>query len=67
MNAMKELCEARYEAFGATRMASKIRPLALDAMARRCERSALDPQLPDIPDALGARLTGRSVTREAKR
>jgi fructose-bisphosphate aldolase, class II len=27
----------------------------------------LDPQVPDISNALGARLTGRSVTREAKR
>jgi fructose-bisphosphate aldolase class II len=67
MKAMKELCEARYRAFGAAGMASKIRPLALDAMARRYECGALDPQVPDISGALGARLTGRSVTREAKR
>jgi len=67
MKAMKELCQARYQAFGAAGMASKIRPLALDAMARRYERGELDPQVPDISNALGARLTGRSVTREAKR
>jgi fructose-bisphosphate aldolase class II len=35
MKAMKDLCKARYEAFGAAGNASKIRTLALDTMAQR--------------------------------
>jgi fructose-bisphosphate aldolase class II len=45
MKAMKELCKTRYEAFGAAGMASKIRPLALDAMVRRYECGELDPNV----------------------
>jgi fructose-bisphosphate aldolase class II len=42
LKAMKELCMVRYEAFGAAGWGSKIRPLALDAMAQRYERDELD-------------------------
>jgi fructose-bisphosphate aldolase class II len=43
--AMKELCQARYQAFGAAGQASKIRPLALATMVQRYERGELDPQV----------------------
>jgi len=33
--AMKEICKARYEAFGSAGMASKIKPISLDNMAIR--------------------------------
>ena len=33
--AMKEICKARYEAFGSAGQASKIKPISLDAMATR--------------------------------
>lgn len=42
VKAMKELCMVRYEAFGAAGKASKVRPLALETMARRYERGELD-------------------------
>jgi fructose-bisphosphate aldolase class II len=45
MSAMRELCKARYEAFGAAGNASKIRSRALDMMAQRYERGELDPQV----------------------
>lgn len=39
--AMTELCKSRYEAFGAAGKASSIRPVSLDAMARRYEHGQL--------------------------
>ena len=45
MKAMKDLCKARYEAFGAAGKASKIRTLALDTMAQRYECGELDPKV----------------------
>jgi fructose-bisphosphate aldolase class II len=43
--AMTDLCRVRYEAFGAAGQASKIRPLALDAMVQRYDRGELDPRV----------------------
>lgn len=43
--AMKEICQARYEAFGCAGMASKIKPLTLDAMVARYKSGELDPKI----------------------
>jgi fructose-bisphosphate aldolase class II len=43
MKAMKDICRARYEAFGAAGNASRIRGLALHTMAQRYECGELDP------------------------
>ncbi|SFI08125.1 fructose-bisphosphate aldolase, class II [Modicisalibacter xianhensis] len=42
---MRELCIARYEAFGTAGNASRIKPLSLDAMFERYARGELDPQV----------------------
>jgi fructose-bisphosphate aldolase class II len=39
--AMKEICKARYEAFGAAGQASKIKPISLEAMAIRYAKGEL--------------------------
>ncbi|TAN50551.1 MAG: fructose-bisphosphate aldolase class II [Methylococcaceae bacterium] len=39
--AMKEICKARYEAFGAAGQAAKIKPISLDAMAARYAKGEL--------------------------
>jgi len=41
--AMKEICKARYEAFGAAGMASKIKPISLENMAIRYAKGELNP------------------------
>ena len=43
--AMKDICQARYEAFGCAGMASKIKPLSLDAMVARYKSGELDPKV----------------------
>jgi fructose-bisphosphate aldolase class II len=43
--AMKEICVARYEAFGTAGNASKIRPLSLEAMQQRYDAGELTPQV----------------------
>ncbi|ROR34159.1 class II fructose-bisphosphate aldolase [Inmirania thermothiophila] len=43
--AMKEICKARYEAFGTAGMASKIRPLSLEEMTARYASGELDPRV----------------------
>jgi fructose-bisphosphate aldolase, class II len=43
--AMKDICKARYEAFGASGNASRIRPLSFDAMVARYQRGELDPKV----------------------
>jgi fructose-bisphosphate aldolase class II len=43
MDQMKALCQSRLEAFGAAGQASKIKPLPLDAMAKRYASGALSP------------------------
>jgi fructose-bisphosphate aldolase, class II len=45
VSAMREICMARYEAFGTAGNASKIQPLSLEAMYQRYERGELDPQV----------------------
>jgi fructose-bisphosphate aldolase class II len=42
---MKEICKARYEAFGTAGKASKIKPVSLDAMVRRYDKGELDPKV----------------------
>lgn len=39
--AMKEICKARYEAFGCAGMASKIKPISLEKMAERYKKGEL--------------------------
>ena len=41
--AMKEICKARYEAFGTAGNASKIKPINLEDMYQRYESGELDP------------------------
>jgi fructose-bisphosphate aldolase, class II len=43
--AMKEICLARYEAFGTAGQASKIKVLSLDAMTARYNKGELDPRV----------------------
>ncbi|MBK1617328.1 class II fructose-bisphosphate aldolase [Lamprobacter modestohalophilus] len=43
--AMKEICKARYEAFGTAGNASKIRALSLEAMTQRYAKGELDPKV----------------------
>ncbi|OUD14407.1 class II fructose-bisphosphate aldolase [Thioflexithrix psekupsensis] len=43
--AMKEICQARFEAFGCAGMAGKIKPLSLDTMATRYQRGELNAQV----------------------
>lgn len=43
--AMKEICLARYEAFGTAGQASKIKVLSLDAMTGRYSKGELDPRV----------------------
>src|SRR5512135_654548 len=40
--AMKEICKARYEAFGCAGQAAKIKPISLDAMAARYAKGELN-------------------------
>jgi fructose-bisphosphate aldolase class II len=43
--AMKEICKARYEAFGTAGNASKINPLNLEVMTDRYTSGELDPKV----------------------
>lgn len=43
--AMKDICKARYEAFGSAGKASKIKPISLEAMYKRYEKGELDPKV----------------------
>jgi fructose-bisphosphate aldolase class II len=42
---MKEICKARYEAFGTAGNASKIKPMSLEAMTTRYGKGELDPKV----------------------
>jgi len=44
-DAMKEICKARYEAFGAAGNASKIKALSLEVMSGRYAKGELDPKI----------------------
>ncbi|MFI2812257.1 MULTISPECIES: class II fructose-bisphosphate aldolase [Microbulbifer] len=43
--AMKDICKARYEAFGTAGNASKIRPVSLETMYQRYEAGELEPKI----------------------
>jgi fructose-bisphosphate aldolase class II len=43
--AMKDICKARYEAFGAAGNASKIKPISLEDMVKRYQSGELDPKV----------------------
>ena len=43
--AMKEICKARYEAFGCAGQASKIKPVSLEVMFQRYATGELDPKV----------------------
>ena len=43
--AMKEICKARYEAFGTAGNASKIKPIPLEDMVKRYQSGELDPRV----------------------
>ncbi len=43
--AMKEICKARYEAFGTAGNASRINVMSLDAMVKRYDKGELDPRV----------------------
>lgn len=45
IEAMRDLCISRYEAFGAAGQASKIKPLSLEAMANLYAKGALAPKI----------------------
>jgi len=42
---MKEICKARYEAFGCTGQAPKVKPIGLEAMTRRYDKGELEQQV----------------------
>jgi fructose-bisphosphate aldolase class II len=42
---MKEICKARYEAFGCAGHASKIKPISLEGMVKRYESGELDARV----------------------
>jgi len=42
---MKEICKARYEAFGCAGQASKIKPISLEDMTKRYDKGELDPKV----------------------
>jgi fructose-bisphosphate aldolase class II len=42
---MEQICKARYEAFGAAGMASKIKPISLEKMAGLYAKGSLDPKV----------------------
>jgi fructose-bisphosphate aldolase class II len=44
MNAMRDLCRARFEAFGTAGNASRIKVIPLDEMAKRYNSGSLDPR-----------------------
>jgi len=44
-NAMKDICKARYDAFGTSGNASKIKPISLEDMVTRYEKGELDPRV----------------------
>jgi fructose-bisphosphate aldolase class II len=44
-NAMKDICMARYEAFGTAGNASKIKPVNLEEMVKRYDSGELDPRV----------------------
>ncbi len=44
MNAMRDLCRARFEAFGTAGNASRIKVISLDEMAKRYNSGSLDPR-----------------------
>ena len=44
-DAMREICKARYEAFGCAGQASKLTPLGLEAMSRRYDSGELSPRI----------------------
>ncbi len=43
--AMKQICVARYEAFGCAGQASRIRPLTLESMSQRYQAGELEPRV----------------------
>ncbi len=45
VKAMRDICIARYEAFGAAGQASKIKPISLERMSELYEKGELDPQV----------------------
>jgi fructose-bisphosphate aldolase class II len=45
INAMKDICVARYEAFGTVGQADKIKPINLEAMYKRYEAGELQPKI----------------------
>ncbi|MCC6303532.1 MAG: fructose-bisphosphate aldolase class II [Gammaproteobacteria bacterium] len=45
IKAMKDICKARYEAFGTAGNASKIKPISLEAMVKRYDKGELAPKV----------------------
>ncbi|MCE8005370.1 class II fructose-bisphosphate aldolase, partial [Billgrantia ethanolica] len=45
VTAMRDICIARYEAFGTAGNASRIKPISLEAMYERYARGELDPKV----------------------
>src|SRR5262245_52406665 len=45
VKAMKDICKARYEAFGAAGQAPKIKPMGLESMTKRYDKGELEPKV----------------------
>jgi fructose-bisphosphate aldolase, class II len=51
MDALRDLCRARFEQFGSAGNASRVKPIALADMARRYRSGSLDPKIKPMPAA----------------
>ena len=45
VSAMRDICIARYEAFGTAGNADKIKPISLETMYQRYEAGEMDPRI----------------------
>jgi len=45
VSAMRDICIARYEAFGTAGNADKIKPISLESMYQRYEAGEMDPRI----------------------
>ena len=48
IDAMRDICRLRYEAFGSAGQASKIKAIPLDTMFRRYSKGELDPRVTGV-------------------
>ncbi len=62
LEAMRDICLARYEAFGSAGQATKIKPLGLDVMAERYTRNLMSP-IPSRRGGVGAGISALNINQ----